>query len=377
MSEQKHILFLVSSLNEGGAERVASLLCDYWVENNYKVTLMPTYSGRGETFHPINDSVQISFLSDILGSTKNNLWNRIKRFLLLRKFILDKKPDLIISFLAQVNVTAILSSLGTGIPVIVSERTYPPQYQIGFIWTTLRKILYSRASAIVMQTSQGLDWVTTQIPRGKGYVIPNPILYPVPDSDPFIETKSVVDDEKKICLAVGRFVEYKHFKEIVIAFSGVAEEFRNWELVFLGDGSERENLEKEAEYRGLQKRIHFPGRAGNLDDWYKRANLFVLSSRFEGFPNALLEAMAYGVPCISVDCDTGPRDIISSGENGLLIPQGSTENLIQAMKSLMQDHDLAKTYGRSARKATENFSIEAIGLKWDSLIYSCLKDPEE
>ena len=99
MSDHKHILFLVSSMNQGGAERVASLLCNYWVEKGYKMTLVITFSGRGDFFHPVSDRVQISYLSDILGSTNNNFWNRIKRLFLLRKFILDNKPDLIVSFL--------------------------------------------------------------------------------------------------------------------------------------------------------------------------------------------------------------------------------------------------------------------------------------
>ena len=222
MSDHKHILFLVSSMNQGGAERVASLLCNYWVEKGYKMTLVITFSGRGDFFHPVSDRVQISYLSDILGSTNNNFWNRIKRLFLLRKFILDNKPDLIVSFLSQVNVTAILSSIGTGIPVIVSERTYPPRYPIGFIWTKLRKITYPHASAVVMQTNQGLDWIETECPRATGHVIPNPIEYPIPAGKPFIETASVVESEKKICLAVGRFDEGKRFREIILAFSALA-----------------------------------------------------------------------------------------------------------------------------------------------------------
>ena len=127
ITKQRKILFLVSGMEVGGAERVASLLCNYWIEKGHKVTLMPTYSGRGECSYEINDDVKISFLSDIFGSKKSNLWSRIRRFILLRRVIVNEAPDVIVSFLAQVNVTAILAAMGTNIPVIVSERTYPPQ----------------------------------------------------------------------------------------------------------------------------------------------------------------------------------------------------------------------------------------------------------
>ncbi len=372
VTKQKHILFLVSSMEEGGAERVASLLCNYWVEKGHKVTLMPTYSGRGDCVYEINDKVNISFLSDILGSTKNNFWSRVRRFILLRKVILNEAPDVIVSFLAQVNVTAILAAIGTYIPVIVSERTYPPQYPIGFIWTILRRITYPLASAIVMQTNQGLDWLKDECPHGRGFVISNPIIFPMSVGKPIVETTRIVEDKKNICLAVGRLDEGKRFIEIINVFSGLAREFTNWDLVFLGDGEERAALEKEAIVSGLQERIHLPGRVGNLGDWYERANLFVLNSRFEGFPNVLLEAMAHGVPCVSVDCDTGPRDLISSEENGLLIPNNSSKHLRSSMEILMRDITLARALGQSAKEVREKFSINTIGAEWDALIASCL-----
>ena len=377
MEESKHILFLVSSMEGGGSERVTALLCNYWISNGYQVTLMPTYSGKGDLAYPVDTRVNVKYLADLLGSKKNNLWNRLKRFLLLRKYIIKNKPDLIISFLTQVNVISILSSIGTGIPIIVSERTYPPKYQIGFLWTKLRKITYPIATAVVMQTHQGLEWINKECPKAKNHVIPNPILYPVPTGKPIIEPESIVKKERKICLAVGRLDKDKRFSEIINAFSCLAEQFHNWDLIILGNGEERLNLEKQIKLKGLVNRVYLPGRAGNIDRWYQRANLFVMYSRYEGFPNALLEAMAYGIPCISADCDTGPREIIVSEENGILLAKNETiDNLKKSMMICMRNKNLADKFGKSATKVRDKFSINSVGLQWNDLINKFLTNPK-
>lgn len=369
MTKPQHILFLVSGMQGGGAERVASTLSNYWVEKGYKVTLMPTFSGRGDCIYHLDERVELDFLADRVSSTKQSIWNRMRRFWVLRKVIQQYNPDVIVSFLTHVNVAAILCSVGSKIPVIVSERTYPPRYPLGFFLETLRVLLYPFASAVVMQTNQGLAWLKDRVSQNNGVVIPNPVAYPMVSSTPVVMPKDVISEDRKICLSVGRLGEEKRYSEIIIAFNGVASKFLDWDLVILGEGYELENLEQKVSSLGLQDRVYFPGRVGNVSDWYSFAEVYVMNSRFEGFPNTLLEAMAHGMPVISSDCDTGPKEIITDGIDGLLVETfGVQSELSSAMEKIFEDSVFSRSLGRSATGVRTRFSLDSIGSQWDDLL---------
>lgn len=369
MTKQRHILFLVSGMQGGGAERVASTLCNYWVNKGYKVTLMPTFSGRGDCIYHLDEKVKLDYLADRVAGNKSLIWNRFLRFWTLRKIILRDKPDVIISFLTHVNVAAVLSAFGSKIPVIISERTYPPSYPLGFVLTALRKLVYPFASAIVMQTDQGLAWLKDNASQNNGVVIYNPVAYPMINSPPIVIPKDIITKPRKVCLSVGRLDEGKRFSEIISAFNKVAKKFFDWDLVILGDGPEREQLEIEISNLNLQDRVYLPGHAGNVSDWYSFADAYVMNSRYEGFPNTLLEAMAHGLPVISVNCDTGPKEIITDGIDGLLLNSlESNSGLASAMQKIFQDPVFSRSLGQAATKVRKRFSLDYIGSKWDDLI---------
>jgi glycosyltransferase involved in cell wall biosynthesis len=145
--------------------------------------------------------------------------------------------------------------------------------------------------------------------------------------------------------------------------------FSGWDLVILGEGKEREVLKTQVEKLGLSARVYFPGRVGNLAAWYDRAELYVMSSRFEGFPNTLMEAMAHGLPAVSFDCDTGPRDIIREGIDGSLVsPMDGEAGLARAMEAIMEDEVRRQRMGRAAVAVRERFSPEHVMAAWDNVL---------
>jgi glycosyltransferase involved in cell wall biosynthesis len=355
-------------MNSGGAERVAANLVNAWSARGDSVALLITFSGRGECFYPLSDNVQVNFLADLAGRTGRNPSAYWARFRTLRNVIRASQPDAVVSLLSNVNIGAILACRSLGYRVIVSERIHPPMISIGRLWALLRRFTYPLAFRVVMLSMEGLHWLETHIPRAKGVVIPNPVLFPLPSGAPVLPIERFILPERRLLLAVGRLDVQKGFADLLEAFGALAPRQLSWDLVILGEGPERPRLVQQVAVLGLQQRVLLPGRAGNIGDWYDRADLYVMSSRFEGFPNTLAEAMAYGCAAVSYDCDTGPRDIIRHEQDGLLVtPVGDVLALTRAMEQLMSDDAERKRMATRAIEVRERYSMSRILELWDSL----------
>jgi glycosyltransferase involved in cell wall biosynthesis len=286
----------------------------------------------------------------------------------LRNVIRTSQPDAVVSLLSNVNVGAILASRSLGCRVIVSERIHPPMMSLGWLWELLRRFTYPFAFRVVMLSTEGLHWLETHIPRAKGVVIPNPVLFPLPSSAPVLPVERFILPERRLLLAVGRLDVQKGFEDLLESFGASAPRHLSWDLVILGEGPERPRLVQQVAELGLQQRVLLPGRAGNIGDWYERADLYVMSSHFEGFPNTLAEAMAYGCAAVSYDCDTGPRDIIRHEQDGLLVtPVGDLPALTRAMERLMSDDAERKRMASRAIEVRERYSMSRILELWDSV----------
>jgi glycosyltransferase involved in cell wall biosynthesis len=198
-------------------------------------------------------------------------------------------------------------------------------------------------------------------------VIPNAASWPLPDNLPHIAPDTVCSPARRILLTVGRLSTEKNFDMLIDVFAGLAPSHPEWDLVILGDGPERRALETQIRESVSGARIFMPGIAGNVGQWYARADLYVTSSRFEGFPNALAEALAHGLPAVSVDCDTGPRDIIRHGVDGLLVPVEDALGLQATLDRVMGDNALRAEMASRAIDARSRFSIEKIAGMWEGL----------
>jgi len=369
----KKILLLVSSLGSGGAERVATNLSNAWVSAGNRVTLVVTYFGRGECFYSLTPAVGLRYLADEATGTRHLGKNYLARFLALRRMVIQENPDVVVSFLPNVNVAAVLATLGMRLPVIVCEHNYPPQDPVGQLWSRLRRWTYPLASRVTMLTSEGLDWLRDEIPSARGCVMPNPIHYPLPVGVPQLHTQALIPPARKMLLAIGRMVEQKGFDGLISSFASIASQQPAWDLVILGDGPLRSTLAQQVQALGLDSRVLMPGRAGNVGAWYEHADLYVLSSRYEGFPLTLGEAMAHGCAAVSFDCDTGPRDLIRHEVDGLLVPPGDVGALTLALERLMQDDALRAQMAERALEVRNRYSMRRVLALWDDLFVDVCK----
>ena len=363
------ILFCVSSMHGGGAERVAALLCNRWAQHGYKVTLVATYAGRGKCLYALDERVQLVYLADIVRTVRKTPWTMVRRLWAIRRLVRDTRAHVVISFLTPVNIAVLLATRGLGVPIVVSERSYPPAMPLRLIWKILRRMTYPWASRVVMQTQSGLEWLQQAMPGSRGGVIANPCAVPLPETASGIEPASVLSAERFLLLSVGRLSQEKGFDLLISAFATLCDAFADWDLVILGEGSERQTLKAQIVSEKLDKRVILPGHVDNVGAWYRRADLYALSSRFEGFPNTLLEAMAYGLPAVSFDCLTGPADLIRNGVDGYLVqPEDGSAGLARRLATLMEAPDKRAVFAANTGDVKKRYSFAAVGKAWDKAL---------
>jgi glycosyltransferase involved in cell wall biosynthesis len=301
------------------------------------------------------------------------LWRNITRIKALRKVLKQTQPDIALAMMTTSNVLLALASLGlTTVKTIGSERTHPPQKPLSYLWETLRSHTYGLLNAVTCLSSEGKIWIENNTSAKNILVVSNAAIWPIARKDPLLIPGSFIKKERRLLLAAGRLTTEKCFDELIQVFSKLVVNHTEWDLVIVGEGQLRAALEQQIEQSGLQNRVFLPGRAGNIGDWYERADLFVLSSRFEGFPNCIIEAMAYGLPVVSFDCDTGPRDIIRDQIDGILVQRGDLTDLAKALNHLMSDDLLRKKYAERAIEVRERFSISEVTGKWEKLFVALL-----
>jgi len=363
------ILLFTNSLAGGGAERAAATLANFWAQRQWHVTVL-TLSGMEEDFYNLDPRVQRMSLG--LASESRHVLNalaqNIRRMLALRRVLLQVRPAIAISLMSTPNVLLALAARGIpNLSTVGSERDYPPHAPLGAVWTILRKKMYGRLHAMVVLTRECADWISVHSSATRIAVIPNAVTWPLPDKTPRLDPAAFSRNGRKTLLAVGRLSAVKNFSTLIRVFSQLAEQHADWDLFILGEGPERPLLESIIRSSFLNDRVFLPGIAGNVGNWYARADLYVMTSHSEGFPNTLAEALCHGLPAISFDCDTGPRDIIRHDIDGLLVAANDSTALALALERLMGDANLRKSFALAARATRERFSVHKVAAMWDQL----------
>ena len=362
------LLIFIYKLSSGGVERVAANLAAHWANRGWEVTLL-TLASSSQDFYEIHPSVKRVALglsgesSTPLGAAVANL----QRILALRKVLRNVRPDVALAMETHPNVLLGLAATAlTRVITIGSEHFHPPQYPLGFIWEKLRAHLYARLHAVVALTEKSGLWLRENTNAREIIVIPNPACFPLQLQEPHLDLK-LMAGRGRILLAVGRLTPQKGFDLLIAAFARLAKSFPDWVLVIMGEGPERGNLEDSIKSYHLEVRVFLPSWAGNMGQWYNAADLFVMTSRFEGFPNALVEALAHGLPAVSFDCDTGPRDIIRHEVDGLLVAPGDIAAMESALNRMMNDECLRQSFAQRAIEVRERLSMTSVAGMWEGL----------
>ena len=363
------IIIVISSLRGGGAERVTSLLANAWVDMGHRVCVATFASSAVDAYTLDPRATRVAMKLE--GESQSRLeairsnWRRVA--VLRRLFGIDG-PDVVLGMTTSCSILCQLAATGMSIPVIAAERTYPPMFPLGAPWHLLRRFVYPRTAMVVAQTQRGAKWLAQQCRGSRTAVIPNPVRWPLPREEPILTVTNRLPAGRQVILALGRLDPSKGFDLLLDAFARIAPRHPTWDLAIVGEGPQRDALLDQAHALGIDERAHFPGHVGNVQDWYERADLFVLSSRFEGFPNALLEAMACGCPAVSFDCDTGPRELIDDGVNGTLVPPGEgAAGLAAAIDRLIGDPQRRHAFGLCADQIRQRLALSRVARQWEQL----------
>jgi GalNAc-alpha-(1->4)-GalNAc-alpha-(1->3)-diNAcBac-PP-undecaprenol alpha-1,4-N-acetyl-D-galactosaminyltransferase len=337
-------------------------MANYWAANDW-VVVLATWSGPEVIdFYPLDARVSRAYLAkpgeSAVGGVSRVRVN-LSRVLRLRRFLRSTQPHAVLSFMTESNLLTILAGIGLKFRVVVSERVQPAMHSaFPWTWRMLRRVLYAWADAVVAQTGDAAHWLERNC-RTRAVVIPN-ALRPLPE--PSVEKESLI-------VAVGRLTYQKGFDVLLRAFARIAPNFKDWMLTIIGEGVERRSLIALSEELSLGDRVTFVGQTPDVVDWMARAGLVVQPSRFEGFPNVVLESMGLGAAVISSNCPSGPADLIEDGVNGRLVPVEDVESLAGIMAQLMSSPEERARLGRAAKTVRERYRQGAVMERWEACLF--------
>ena len=363
----RRVVLYIDSLKTGGAERVTLLFARWLAQEGWRATVL-TRHGPSRDFYPVPAGVHRAIEpSDPPWLRCLGLLGFPLRVLRLRAWLQRHQPDLVLGMTTLPAIKLLLAVRGTACPCIVSERNFPPLKRPGWPWRLLRRLTYPWAQLHLVQTESTGRWLAQHLNARPQLCLANPVAWPLPrfapDPDPtdWLARQKVGADQQ-VLLAVGTKAHQKGFDRLVAMFALLRERHPQVHLVILGmDAVPYHGVDQQAQLRRMLPQashsLHFPGRVGNVQDWYERADLFLLPSRYEGFPNVLLEAMASGCCCVSSDCPQGPAELIRDGVNGRLLPNDANpQTWADVVSALLVDSDVRRRLACRALEVRQRFS---------------------
>lgn len=348
-------------------------IANYWKVNGHEVSILTFEKRNNESSKGLNADVNYEGLGISTAALPifKKIFLGLRIPFVLRKGILETNPEVVISFMDQANMFTLLSLIGTGVPVVVSERANPENSSImdkkwpkvlRKVFSILRNILYRRATYLIAQTKGQANYFPKGIQK-KTIIIPNPL-------SPKQEAVADIKLPQSFILGMGRLTWEKRFDLLIDAFSAVARKHPDWSLVIVGEGKLRVELVGKIKSLGLESRISLPGATTTPYGVFEQAEIFVLSSESEGYPSVLMEAMSVGLAVISTDCSFGPSEIVQHGIDGILVATKDTQALSNAISYLIENPLKRKELGAAALENSKRFELLRVMKEWEVVLKS-------
>ena len=356
------VAFYIGSLHKGGAERVFVNLAEHFLNQDYQVLMVTQYQKEDE--YELAQGID-RVISDITPQeTTNsrivNFWRRLEK---LHRIWKQEKPDLVLSCTGKNNFMTIVTTMFTKTKPVVSVVGEAKEEYPGKLMRMLANLLFPHAAGVILQTERSRSFFSKRVGK-KAVVLPNS-LNPL-----FIRPAFQGEREKRI-VSVGRMDANKNQEMMIRAFAKLAVKYPEYTLTIYGDGELRSHLEKLIDSLELSDRVFMPGVILNVADEIEKVSLFLLTSYSEGVSNALIEAMALGLPVIATDVPSGGTvELIEHGKNGWMIPVGDEVALEKAMDKLLSDRELAESLGMQARTLQKRFAPERVNKQWQNYFES-------
>ncbi len=348
----KKLLIVTHKMSGGGCERVIAQLLNCFANDGIEC-ILATECGV-PSFYDLPVNVRQIYLGFDETLKPGKIPHAYKK---LRKLVKKEQPDVVLALPEKVNVWTVMFLIGTGVPVVVSERNDPHRHPENKIKRMLRWLVYPFAKGFIFQTQEAANFFPKGI-RSRGVVLDNPLdtgRIPAPHEGA----------RRPVIAAAGRLHSQKNFAMLIRAFAQFYKMHHTYSLVIYGEGPERKELMRIASMLGVAHSVVLPGQSKTLLNEINDCAMFVLSSDYEGMPNVLIEAMACGLPCIATDCPIGGvRSLIEDGENGLLVHTGSEKRLIEAMCIIADEPELAKRLGKNASKIQQRLDEAVVAAEW-------------
>ena len=353
------IMINITGLRKGGAERVVSVLANNLIKK-YDIDILVQSSNN--IAYKIDKEVKIFSLEK--KKRKIAILRNLERIINSKKIIEKEKPDIIITFLPtpSYRVLALKNKVGK-IPIIVADRNDPQQEYKSIIDKILMNILYKKADGFVFQTKEQQDFFKQNI-KENSTIIYNPI------KDEFTKDSNEKNIKKdKVIISVGRLTAQKNQKILIDAFAKISQKYQDYRLKIFGVGELEEELKKHIKILNLEDKIKLCGVSDNIKNELQKSEIFVMPSDYEGMPNALIEAMAVGLPVIATDCPCGgPRELIKNNVNGILVRLNDIEEIRKNIELLIENKELAIHLGNEAKKIRKILNVDTIVEQWEEYI---------
>ena len=364
------IMFVIHSLNiVGGSETILTRFSNFFASMGHNISIC-ILTHESISFE-LNDNINLYRYDNTNSNSNSNSNSMLPRVFNLMyqqiKYISSsinvEKPDVVISFVSGTNILSTLAAKISNKPIILAERSSYDLSLKNKFWKLLRRLVYPLATKSIVLTEEDRPKYSYV---KEVFVVPNPLTLK--------QNYTNIEREKTI-LSVGRLHHVKGFDMLIKAFSKL--DTNGWKLVIAGEGEERESLEALINKLDISDKVILPGLIKDIELYYKKSSIYVLSSRSEGYPGALCEAMGYGCSCIAFDCVTGPKEIITDNIDGLLVEANNIDNLSISIQQLIDDKYQRELLGNKAKEIVQRLNMEAIAQKWEDIMKKAIKDYKE